>query len=141
MGAMVEYVTLDFSPKVLENTGGLADSRIELGLTGDSLVYSLDYNKYGPDADRALALYQSLLHARSESIPVNVLADEETRSILGVRFGSTARPLALDGAKARMGWGMPETSKVRFDLLGRNASVPSRPAADSKHPARLTLTR
>lgn len=141
LGAVVEYVLLDFSPKVHKNTGGLANSRIELGLAGDSLVYSLDYNDYGQEADQALAIYQSLLHARAESIPINVLADEDTRSILAVRFGSTEHPLALDGAKVRMGWGLRDAGKVRFDLLGRNASVPFRPSADPKLPARLTLTR
>lgn len=141
-GAKVEFVTLEFGAQVRKNTGGKTDSRIELGLEGHGLVFCLDFNQSGQEADRSLALYQSLMDARNTSVSLNILVEEGTLLIKGVRFGITEHPLALDGSKPQAGRDMQAAGKVRFDLLGRSVvSAPSRPKADAKAPIRAIVAR
>jgi hypothetical protein len=140
-GSQVEFVTLEFGQHVLDNTGGAFDSKIELGLTEHTLVFSLQFFKGGQEEARSLALYQSLLDARSSSAYVNILVEEGTLAIKGVRFGTTDHSLALDETKAGAERA-PAAGNYRFDLLGRKLlSGPSKPKADAKVPFRAIVSR
>ena len=139
-GSQVEFVTLDFGQQVIENTGGRYDSKIELGLVGHSLVFSMHFSGCC-DETRPMAIYQSLLDARNSQSYVNVLIEEGTLAIKGVRFGVTDHPLALDGSKVGVERRSPAAGHFRFDLLGRNLSGPSSPKADAKVPFRAIVTR
>lgn len=139
-GSQVEFVTFEFGQHVIDNTGGMFDSKIELGLAEHSLVFSLHFNGSWNEA-RPLALYQSLVDARNSMSYINVLVEEGTLAIKGVRIGVTESPLALDGSKAGLERRSPAAGNFRFDLLGRNLSRPSSPNADAKAPFRAIVTR
>jgi hypothetical protein len=140
-GSQVEFVTLEFGQQVIDNTGGMYDSKIEMALTGHTLVFSMHYSR-GWDENRAMALYQSLLDAKNSASYVNVLVEEGTLAIKGLRVGVTEHPLALDGSKAGLEGRSPAAGHFRFDLLGRNLpSGQSNPKADAKVPYRAVVTR
>jgi hypothetical protein len=145
LGAQVEFVTLEFGTRVVENTGGASNSRIELGLTGHRMIFCLDFSSYGQDATFNMALYQSLLDARTTGASVNILVQEETLLIKGVRVGVTDHSLALNGTGANAAntdKGLRNAGKFRYDLLGRNlVAGPSRPKADANAPIRATVSR
>ena len=140
-GSHVEFVTLEFGQQVIDNTGGRYDSKIEMALTGHTLVFSMHFSG-GWNESRPLVVYQSLLDAKTNGSFVNVLVEEGTLAIKGLRVGVTDHPLALDGSKADLERRSPAAGRFRFDLLGRNLpSGRSNPKADAKVPYRAIVTR
>jgi hypothetical protein len=139
-GSQVEFVTLEFGQQVIDNTGGRYDSKIEMGLRDHTLVFSLHFSKNWNES-QPMALYQSLLDAHNSASYVNVLIEEGTLAIKGLRVGVTDHPLALDGSKAGLEKRSPAAGHFRFDLLGRNLSGPTSPKADAKVPLRAIVTR
>lgn len=140
LGAKVEFVGLDFSPRILVLTNRMADSRMEVGLVGVDSIFTMDYWSF-EDASQVPHLYHSLLDARRTGAGVNLLIDTDTRAILALRIGETEQPLALGGYRARAGWEHGDASKVRFDILGRKAAVTSKPAAGMRIPERAGPAR
>lgn len=126
LGAKVEFVGLDYSPKVRYETA-IGNSRMEVGLVGEDRIFTMYYISSSPG--NQAQLYSSLLDARRDGVGVNLLIDSATSTILAVRIGETDQPLAMRGARAGSGWERGDAGRIRFDLLGRKAVFTSKTAA------------
>ncbi|MBW8890387.1 MAG: hypothetical protein JF616_21750 [Fibrobacteres bacterium] len=123
------------------NSYGGRETVLKLTLQG---VGQFEY--YGGDYQQVLAIFQSLVQAKGDSLPVILYADTSSHLFGAVLIGTVDPdfPLALgdangrQGAQAKIGMG--------YDLLGRNRSLAEaaraplfiRPAAqgNSRRPAR-----
>ena len=101
-----------------------------------------EFQYYNGDYVVSLSLFQSLVQAKGDSLPVILLADTATHLFDAVLIGTVDPdfPLALGDANARQG--AQAKLGMGYDLLGRNRSLTKaarvplfiRPAAQGNSP-------
>jgi hypothetical protein len=102
------------------NENGYVPTVLKLTLQG---VGRFQYSSYYGDYQQMTTLFQSLVQAKADSLPVILLADTATHLFEAVLIGTVDPdfPLALGDANARQG--AQAKIGMGYDLLGRNRSL------------------
>jgi hypothetical protein len=124
-GGEVEFVSLEFTPGMITDAW-YVDSKIQVGLKGDTTKYWMYYFSGHENARRAETVYEALAEARINATKVRLLTNGDTRELYGISIGASEHPLALvPGAGRANGFSIqsPVAGKARFDIMGRNISA------------------